>query len=198
LTTGVGARLGRREDNRFLQGRGQYIADIRLSGMREVAFVRSPVAHAKLVGVRIPEHLRSAVFTAADLADVRPIRAVSTLPGFQASEQPPLAMGKLRHVGELVAMCIADTRGEAEDIAAQVAVDYEELPAVVDMLNAQKPGSVLVHDQVKRNVYLEVGFDGPVEQVAKTAPVKITRELRTSCQVMSPIECRGFIACTRG
>ena len=101
---------------------------------------------------------------------------------------------KIRHVGELIAMCVADTRAEAEDIAAQVVVEYEELPAVVDMLKAQEPGSVLVHDTVKRNVYLEVGFDGPVEAVAKTAPVKVTRELRTARQVMSPIECRGFVA----
>jgi aerobic carbon-monoxide dehydrogenase large subunit len=192
--TGVGARLLRKEDERFLQGQGQYIADLRFAGMHEVAFVRSPVAHARLIGVRIPDHLRGSVFTAADLADVRPIRAVSTLPGFQASEQPPLASGKLRHVGELVAMCVAPTRAQAEDIATEVAVEYEELPAVVDMLEAQKPGSVLVHDQVKRNVYLEVGYDGPVEEAARTAPVKVERELRTARQVMSPIECRGFVA----
>src|SRR5215831_17316929 len=192
--TGVGAPFRRKEDDRFLQGRGQYIADLMFPRMREVAFVRSPVAHARLLGVRIPERLRGAVFTAADLADVRPIRAVSTLPGFQVSDQPPLATGKLRHVGELVAMCVADTRAQAEDIAAQVELDYEEFPAVVDMLKAQEPGSVLVHDTVKRNVYLEVGFDGPIEAIARTAPVKVTRELRTARQVMSPIECRGFIA----
>jgi carbon-monoxide dehydrogenase large subunit len=162
--------------------------------MREVAFVRSPVAHARLTGVRIPDHLRSSVFTAADLTDVRAIRAVSPLPGFQASEQPPLASGKVRHVGELIAMCIADTRAEAEDIAAQIVVEYDELPAVVDMLKAQEPGSALVHDTVKKNLYLEVGFDGPVEAVARTAPFKVTREVRTARQVMSPIECRGFVA----
>ena len=192
--TGVGARLRRKEDDRFLHGRGQYVGDIRFPRMREVAFVRSPVAHARLTGVRIPEHLRSSVFTAKDLTDVLAIRAVSPLPGFQASEQPPLVIDKIRHVGELIALCVADTRAEAEDIAAQVVVEYEELPAVVDMLKAQEPGSVLVHDTVKRNIYLEVGFDGPVEAAAKTAPVKVTRELRTARQVMSPIECRGFVA----
>jgi carbon-monoxide dehydrogenase large subunit len=192
--TGIGAPLARKEDDRFLQGRGQYIADLGFARLREVAFVRSPVAHARLLGVRIPDRLRSSVFTAADLVGVRPIRAVSPLPGFQASEQPPLAIDKLRHVGELVAMCVADTRAQAEDIAAQVSVDYEELPAVVDMLAAQTPGSVLVHDNVKRNVFLEVGFDGPVEQAARAAPVKVTREVRTARQVMSPIECRGFVA----
>src|SRR5262245_38054382 len=162
--------------------------------MREVAFVRSPVAHARLTAVRIPQAIRGSVFTAADLTGVLPIRAVSPLPGFQVSEQPALVTDKIRHVGELIAMCVADTRAEAEDMAAQVAVEYEELPAVVDMLKAQEPGSVLVHDNVKRNVFLEVGFDGPIEAAAKTAPVNVIRELRTSRQVMSPIECRGFIA----
>jgi carbon-monoxide dehydrogenase large subunit len=128
------------------------------------------------------------------MTGVRAIRAVSPLPGFQASEQPPLVTDKIRHVGELIAMCVADTRAEAEDLAAQVFVEYEEIPAVVDMLTAQEPGCVLVHDTVKRNVFIEVGFDGPVEAVAKTAPVEVTRELRTARQVMSPIECRGFVA----
>jgi carbon-monoxide dehydrogenase large subunit len=162
--------------------------------MRDVAFVRSPVAHARLTGIRIPEHLRDSVFTAKDLTGVGAIRAVSPLPGFQASEQPPLVTDKIRHVGELIAMCIADTRAEAEDIAAQVLVEYEELPAVVDMLKAQEPGSTQVHDTIKGNVFLTVGFDGPIETAAKAAPVKVTRELRTARQVMSPIECRGFIA----
>jgi aerobic carbon-monoxide dehydrogenase large subunit len=192
--TGVGARFPRKEDDRFLRGCGQYIGDIPFPRLREVAFVRSPVAHARLTGIRIPDRLRTSVFTASDLAGVRPIRAVSTMPGFQASEQPPLVTDKIRHVGELVAMCVADTRAEAEDIAAEVVVEYEELPAVVDMLAAQQPGAVLVHDTVKRNVYLEVGFDGAIEAAAQGAPVRITRELRTARQVMSPIECRGFVA----
>src|SRR4029078_900464 len=167
--TGVGARLRRKEDDRFLHGRGQYIGDVRFPRMREIAFVRSPVPHARLTGVRIPEHLRSSVFTAKDLTDVLAIRAVSPLPGFQASEQPPLVIDKIRHVGELIAFCVADTRAEAEDIVAQVAVEYEELPAVVDMLTAQEPGSVLVHDTVKRNVFLEVGSHGPFEAGATHA-----------------------------
>jgi len=161
--------------------------------MREVAFVRSPVAHARLKAIIIPDHLRSCVFTAKDLAGVLPLKAVSPLPGFQVSEQPPLVTDKIRQVGELVAMCVADTRAEAEDVAAQVSLDYEELPAVVDMLEAQKPDCVLVHDTVKGNVYVTVSYDGDIESVAKTAPIKVTREVRTARQVMSPIECRGFI-----
>src|SRR6476659_3615797 len=192
--TGVGARLRRKEDDRFLHGRGQYIGDIRFPRMRDVAFVRSAVAHARLTGIHVPERLRERVFTARDLSDVRSIRAVSSLPVFQASEQPPLVKDNIRQVGELIAFCVADTRAQAEDIAAQVSVEYEELPAVVDMLDAQKPGSHLVHDTIKGKVDVEVGYVCDIEAVARTAPVKVTREVRTSRQVMSPIECRGFTA----
>lgn len=191
---GVGARAKRKEDERFLFGRGQYIGDLRFPRMRDVAFVRSPVAHARLKAVIVPDHLRSSVFTARDLKGVLSIKAVSPLPGFQVSEQPVLATDKIRQVGELIAMCVADSRAEAEDIAAQISLEYDELPAVVDMLEAQMPGSTLVHDTVQGNVYVNVGYDGDIESIAKTAPVKITRELRTARQVMSPIECRGFIA----
>jgi carbon-monoxide dehydrogenase large subunit len=160
--------------------------------MRDVAFVRSTVAHARLTGVRIPDHLRDCVFTARDLRDVRPIRAVSPLPGFQASEQAPLVTDKIRQVGELIAFCVADSRAQAEDIAAQVGVEYEELPAVVDMLEARKPGSPLVHDTVKGNVYVEVGTD--FSDRGENRAGQGDAEVRTARQVMSPIECRGFIA----
>jgi aerobic carbon-monoxide dehydrogenase large subunit len=191
---GIGARAKRKEDERFLLGRGQYIGDLRFPRMRDVAFVRSPVAHARLKKVIIPEDIRSSVFMASDLEGVLPLKAVSPLPGFQVSEQPPLATDKIRQVGELIAMCVADSRAEAEDLAAQISLDYEELPPVVDMLDAQKSGAVLVHDSVKGNVYVTISYDGDIESVAKTAAVKVTRELRTARQVMSPIECRGFIA----
>ena len=191
---GVGASLLRKEDDRFLRGKGCYIGDISLDGTREVAFVRSPVAHARLLGVQVPESIRSSVFTAEDLTGVKPIRAVSPLPGFKASEQPPLVTDKIRHVGELIAMCVADTRAEAEDIAAQVMVDYDVLPAVVDMLDAQLSDAPRVHDSWNDNIYLEVSYDGDIETAARQAPVSVARKVRTARQVMSPIENRGFIS----
>ena len=106
---GVGSRLIRKEDDRFMRGRGQFVADIHLAGMQDVAFVRSPVAHAHIRGIAVPDGHRGAVFTADDLAGVKPILAVSGLPGFKISDQPVLANGKVRQVGELVAMCLADT-----------------------------------------------------------------------------------------
>ena len=117
---GIGARLLRKEDDRYMRGRGEFVADIRLAGMKDVAFLRSPLAHARLHGINVPERLRDRVFTHDDMTGVRAIRAVTGLPGFKVSEQPPLATGKVRHVGELVAMCLGETRAEAEDVAAEV------------------------------------------------------------------------------
>src|SRR3954463_5379568 len=134
---GVGARLPRKEDDRLMRGRGQYVGDIRLPGLQDVAFVRSPLAHARIRAIHVPEAYRDRVFTAADLDGVQPIRAVSGLPGFKVSEQPVLATGKVRQVGELVALCLAPTRAEAEDIAASIVLDLEELPAIHDMLAAR-------------------------------------------------------------
>src|SRR5260370_9271760 len=134
---GVGARLLRKEDDRFMRGRGQYVADIRLAGLRDVAFVRSPLAHARIKAIEVPERFRDVVFTATDLVGVKPIRAVSGLPGFKISEQPVLAVGKVRHVGELGAMCAAPTRAEPEGSAASVTLELEELPAVHDKLQAR-------------------------------------------------------------
>src|SRR5687768_4194823 len=129
-----------------MRGRGQFIADIRLAGMKEIAFARSPVAHAQIRGIRVPDEYRRAVFTADDMAEVKPISAVSGLPGFKVSDQPALARGKVRQVGELVAMCLAESRAEAEDIAARVTLEFEELPAVHDMLEGRKPGAPLLHE----------------------------------------------------
>jgi carbon-monoxide dehydrogenase large subunit len=190
---GVGARMLRKEDDRFMRGRGQYVADIRLAGLQDVAFVRSPLAHARIKAIHVPERYRDVVFTAADLTDIKPIRAVSGLPGFKISEQPILATGKVRHVGELVAMCVAATRAEAEDIAASVTLDLEELPAIHDMLAAREPGAALVHEHWGDNVFLESSFEVDIT-AAFDAPIKVTREISTARQCMSPLEGRGVIA----
>jgi len=107
---GIGAAVLRKEDERFLHGRGQYVADFRLAGTRDVAFVRSPVAHARLRAIDVPHEVRHAVFTAKDLVGVKPIISSPPLKGFKHSAQPILATGKVRYVGEIVAMCLAPTR----------------------------------------------------------------------------------------
>lgn len=190
---GVGARLLRKEDDRLMRGRGQFVADIRLPGLQDVSFVRSPLAHARIRGIQIPQAYRNSVFTAADLVGVQPIRAVSGLPGFKISEQPVLATGKVRQVGELVAMCVAPTRAEAEDIAAAVVLDLQELPAVHDMLRARDPGAPLVHEHWGDNIFLETNYEVDIAS-ALDAPIKVSREITTARQCMSPLEGRGVVA----
>ncbi len=190
---GVGARVLRKEDDRLMRGRGQFVADIRLAGMHDVAFVRSPLAHARIVGIEVPQACQGSVFTVDDLHGVKPVRAVSGLPGFKISEQPVLAQHKVRHVGETVAMCVARTRAEAEDIASAVRLDLDELPAVHDMLLGREAGSARLHDAWSDNVFLEANIDVGIERVLD-APIKVTREMRTSRQSMSPMEGRGVVA----
>jgi carbon-monoxide dehydrogenase large subunit len=194
LAKGIGAALVRKEDDRFLRGHGEYVGDVQLDGMLEVAFVRSPVAHGRLRAITKPAGAEGRVFGAADLQGVRPIKAVSGLPGFKVSEQAVLASGKVRHVGELVAACVAPTRAEAEDLAAQVTVDIQELPAVVDMVRGRDVDAPRLHEHWGDNVFLETFVDGSITDIAKQAPIKVTRHLRTSRQCMSPIEGRGVVA----
>lgn len=191
---GVGASLPRKEDARFLAGKGEFVGDIALPGMLDVAFVRSPVAHARIVSIAKPEGKADRVFVAADLAGVKPIRAVSGLPGFKVSEQPVLAEGKVRHVGELVAMCVAATRARAEDLAAEVAFDYDELPAVVDMREARDAPPAKLHDHWSDNVFLETNVDADLASVRAAAPIAVRRTIRTARQHMAPLEGRGVIA----
>ncbi len=190
---GVGACVLRKEDDRYMRGRGQFVADIRLSGMKDIAFVRSPLAHANILGVDIPEAHQNDVFTIEHLDTVKAIRAVSGLPGFKVSEQPVLARGKVRHVGELVAMCVAPTRAEAEDIAATVRLELDELGAVHDMLAGRQDGSPLLHEAWSDNVFLETNINVSIAQV-RDAPIQVTREIKTSRQAMAPMEGRGVVA----
>jgi carbon-monoxide dehydrogenase large subunit len=191
---GIGAAVPRKEDTRYLRGRGEFVGDIQLPGMRHVAFLRSPLAHGRLRQLGVPGAFRQQVFTAADLRDVAPIKARSALPGFKPSDQPVLASGKVRHVGELLAMCVADTRAEAEDIADAIEVDIEELPAVSDMLKARQPDSPLVHEEWADNLFLSADFEQDIAPIVARAAASVTRTFRTARQSMSPLEGRGVVA----
>jgi carbon-monoxide dehydrogenase large subunit len=124
----IGRPVRRREDARILSGRSQFLDDIRLDGMAHMAFVRSPHAHARVLGVR------GALFAAADVSGrVVPAR-VAPPPGLTIAHapHPPLAVDEVRYVGQPVAAVVGETRALAEDAAERVEVDYEPLDAVVD------------------------------------------------------------------
>ena len=191
---GIGARLIRKEDDRYLRGRGQFVGDIALPHMREVAFLRSPLAHARIKAIRIPPAIRDRVFIAEDLVGVQAIRADTALAGFKSSLQPVLATGKVRHVGEPVAMCVAPSLAEAEDLAAQIALELDPLPAVHDMLAGRRADAPLVHEPWGDNLFLTTEIDVDFAAAKAKAAFSVTRELVTARQVMSPLEGRGVLA----
>ncbi|HEY9025601.1 MAG TPA: xanthine dehydrogenase family protein molybdopterin-binding subunit, partial [Burkholderiaceae bacterium] len=158
----IGQPLRRREDARFLTGAGQYTDDVVLPGQTYAVFVRSPHAHARIRSIKTDAAKAApgvlAVFTGADLADAK----VGGLPcGWLIHSQdgspmkepphPVLAQGKVRHVGDQLALVVAETLLQAKDAAELVEVDYEELPAVVDLATAAGAASA-VHDDVPGNV----------------------------------------------
>jgi carbon-monoxide dehydrogenase large subunit len=190
---GIGASVLRKEDARLLRGLGCYVGDITLPGLREVAFLRSPLAHARIRSIRKPAGSEASVFVRADIG-VRSVQAKLGLPGFKSSDYPPLAQDKVRFVGEAVAMCVAATRAEAEDLAGRIELDLDELPAVVDAVTARDAPSALVHEEWKDNLFLQTTFDKGITEIAATAPVIVRREYRTARQVMNPLEGKAVLA----
>ncbi len=192
---GIGARLPRIEDARFLEGRGQFCADINLPGMLHGAFVRSPHAHARIVAVRKPQGYEKRVYVAADLTGVGRMRSTAKLPGFKPSDWPILAAGKVRHVGEPVAMALASTPSEAEDLAAKVKVEYEPLPPVVTMTEALKKTPPFVHDEWGDNVLVDTRIEGGDLAAAKAAAVHVVeRNFRMNRMHPLPLEGRASVA----
>ena len=191
---GIGARVPRKEDARLLHGRGRYVSDIILPGQSEVAFLRSPVAHATLRGITKPQGLRAAVFTSADLTGVQPIAAPCTVPSYKVSVQYPLARDKVRFAGELVAMTVAPTRAEAEDLAEQIELDLDELPSLVDAHAASEATDVRVHEEWQDNLFLTLDYNSGFEEQVKNATVTVERQVTMARQAMVPLEGKAIVA----
>ena len=158
----IGARVTRKEDYRFLTGAGQYTDDLVLPAQTYAVFVRSPHAHARIRSVDIGQAKAApgvvAVFTGADLAaeNVGGLPCgwlIHSIDGSPMNEppHPVIAHEKARHVGDQVALVIAETLKAAKDAAELVDIDYDELPAVVDTAHAADAGQALVHDGVADN-----------------------------------------------
>jgi carbon-monoxide dehydrogenase large subunit len=158
----IGARVERKEDYRFLTGAGQYTDDVTLPHQAHAAFVRSPHGHAKIKSVNTAK-AKSApgvlgVFTGEDIAAAKlgglPCGWLITDVDGQPMKEPPhpvLAQGKVRYVGDQVAVVIAETQDQAQDAAELVAVDYEVLPAVADGRLARAKGAPQLHEIAPNN-----------------------------------------------
>jgi aerobic carbon-monoxide dehydrogenase large subunit len=201
----VGRRVLRNEDPRLLTGRALFVDDVQLAGMLHVAFVRSPLAHARIIDIDTSA-ARSrpgvvAVFTAADLGDFwRPGPLLVQPPPirdrvFHARTQPPLARDRVRYAGEPVAMVVATDRYIAEDGAEDVFVEYDPLEAVVELERALAAASPLVHDDLESNIAAHVA-QGKGDYAAARAGAALTvrRRLRYERGAAAAIENRAVVA----
>ncbi len=206
MTNLIGQSIKRVEDKRFITGKGRYVDDIVLPNMTWAAVVRSDAAHAHIRGIDAGEASRApgvvAVLTGADMeAD-----GINGLPcGWQVDfkngdtmkepAHPALAVGKVRHVGDAVAVVVAETREQAADAAELVEVDYEELPAVVDVVAATQDGAPQLFDDVPNNIPFdwELGDKAAADAGIAAADHVTTLEFRNQRLIPNAIEPRAAI-----
>ena len=206
MTTGtlIGQEVKRVEDKALITGRGQYVDDLRLPGLLHIAIVRSPYGHAKINNIDVSAAANApgvvAVFTGADLAE-----QLGSLPagwlldeettGMKAPEHPPLAIEKVRYVGDAVAAVVGNSPAAASDAIALVEVDYEPLDAVVNSEQATADGAPVVHDDAPNNLAFDwaVGA-GDYDAAAAAADVVVSERIINQRLIPNPMEPRGIMA----
>jgi carbon-monoxide dehydrogenase large subunit len=203
---GIGASVRRKEDFRFLSGRGNYTDDINRPGQVYAFLKRSDRPHAKIGGIDTTAAKAApgvvAVFTGADMAADN----VGGLPcGWQIHNKdgspmaepphPVLAIGKVRHVGDPVAVVIATTKQAAKDAAELLDIDYQDLPAVASLADAAKPGASLVHDEVPGNVCYDwhIGDKAALEAAFAGAAKVVKLELENNRLIPNAMEPRAAV-----
>lgn len=183
---GIGARVTRKEDKRFLTGKGRYTDDMVTPGMKYAYFVRSPHAHAKITGLDTSAALAMpGVIGVLDGKQLLADGIGNLICGWMIHSKDgspmkmgawrPLAVDTVRYVGDAVAIVVADSLGEARDAAEAVVVDYDELPAVVEAVEALKPDAPQIHPEAPSNLIFdwEIG-DGAATDSAIAAAAHVT------------------------
>ena len=195
----VGQRVKRTEDPRLIKGLAHYVDDIKLPDILHVAFVRSLYAHARISSVDASEALKApgvvAVFTGKDVAEkIGPVPCASALPDLKVPDYRVLATDKALFVGHPIAAVVAADKYAARDAVDLISVEYEELPAVVDVEAAAKGGTV-IHEKFGDNVaYKLTSGEGDIEAALKSADRVVSQ--RMVHQRLAPIamETRGVLA----
>ena len=198
----VGQSVVRKEDRRLVTGHGHYVADVALPGMVHAAFLRSDVAKARIVSLDVTAARAVpgvvAVYTAADF-DGRFGEAWHGMLGEELSVPPPLAATDVRHVGEPVALVIAESRAIAEDALELVELELDVEPAVADFTTAAGDTEHVVHGAwgFPSNAMVEVPFtplSEDLDDVFASTPNVIECTIRQNRYVAAPMECRGIVA----
>ncbi len=205
--TGIGAAVRRKEDFRFITGKGQYTDDISRPGQTYIHFVRSPHAHAKIKNVDGAEAKDCpgvvAVLTGAELAADKIGNlicgwAITSKDGspMKMSAHPAIASGKANHVGDAVAVVIAETLAQAKDAGEKLKIDYEVLPAVADPAKAQGKGAPLIHDVAPNNTIYQWHLgDAKATEAAFASANHVTKlDIVNNRLVPNAIEPRAAIA----
>ncbi|HEY1430205.1 MAG TPA: xanthine dehydrogenase family protein molybdopterin-binding subunit [Stellaceae bacterium] len=203
---GIGQPVRRVEDRRFITGRGNYVDDLQLARQAYAFMLRSPHAYAQITSIDPAAALAApgvlAVLTGDDLArdGIGPIPCLSAVTNRDGTPSilpphPALVRDRVRHVGDTVAIVIAESTAEARDAAELIAVDYEPLPAAVDTAHALDPGQPVVWEQAPGNLCFdwEVGDRPAVERAMAAARHRIALELVNNRVVVNSMEPRGAI-----
>jgi carbon-monoxide dehydrogenase large subunit len=194
---GIGARVARKEDKRFLTGKGRYTDDMNVPGMKYAYFIRSPYAHAKIKSIDITAALdMPGVIGVLDGKQMQDDAIGNLICGWMIHSKDgspmnmgpwrPLAIDTVRYVGDAVAIVVADSVGEARDAAEKVEIDYEPLAAVTEAVDAMKPGAPQVHDNAPGNLIFdwEIG-DGAATDAAIASAAHVT-EMKIHNNRLSP------------
>jgi carbon-monoxide dehydrogenase large subunit len=203
---GIGQPVRRVEDRRFIIGHGNYIDDIQLPRQTYAFMLRSPHAHARIAAIDAVAALSApgvlAVFVGEDLArdGIGPIPCLSAVTNRDGTPSvlpphPAIARGRVRHVGDTVAMVVAESAAVARDAAELITVDYEPLPTSVDTAHALDPGQPQVWDEAPGNLCFdwEIGDRAAVERAFAGARHRISLELVNNRVVVNSMEPRGAI-----
>lgn len=204
---GIGARVVRKEDKRFITGKGRYVDDIKLTGMTHAYFVRSPHAHAKVKGIDSSAALKMpgvvAVLTGKQLVDDKVGNlicgwAITSKDGspMKMGAWPAMAPETVRFVGQAVAVVIAESKNLARDAAEAVVVDYEELPAVADMQAAIKAGAPQLHPEAPGNQVYDwvIGDEGATDAAFAKAANVVKLDVTNNRLAPNAMEPRAAIA----
>jgi carbon-monoxide dehydrogenase large subunit len=202
MPTLFGSAIKRREDPRLITGNATYTDDVKLPGLTFAAILRSPYAHARITKVDVSEAKKApgviAVYTGADLKDkVSPVPCAWNVPNcdLKVPAHPLLAHEKVRHVGDGVAMVVAESRGAARDALDLIDVDYETLQGGVDPEKMAQQGAPLVHDDVPGNIaFTWIVAGGDAEQAFKSAEVSVQQRIVQQRLLPTAMEARAAVA----
>jgi aerobic carbon-monoxide dehydrogenase large subunit len=197
----IGQSLKRREDYKLLVGSGEYVADMVRSGMLFLVIVRSELPHAHIKAIDLSHALAHprvvAAFAGTDLDGQWTTGLPCAWPVTEDMKEPdhwPLARGKVRCVGDAVAVVVAETLTAAVDAAELIVVEYENLPAVTDIADALLPDAPLVHEEYGTNKCYEWTLcNGPVDELFASSPVVVESRLRQQRIIPTALEPRGVL-----